>query len=64
MTPVLLIKTGENQWRGPRGEIYNGLPTEDQLKKIDISPSLIRLSLGVEDTKDIIADLEQALDQV
>lgn len=37
---------------------------EEQLKAIDISSSLIRLSLGVEDTGDIIADLEQALAQV
>jgi cystathionine gamma-synthase len=38
--------------------------SEEQLKAIDISPSLIRLSLGVEDTNDIVADLEQALAQV
>lgn len=38
--------------------------SEEQLRAIDISPSLIRLSLGVEDTADIIADLKQALDQV
>ncbi len=38
--------------------------SEEQLKAIDISPSLIRLSLGVEDTADILADLEQALAQV
>jgi cystathionine gamma-synthase len=38
--------------------------TDEQLAAIDISPSLIRLSLGVEDTSDILADLEQALAQV
>jgi cystathionine gamma-synthase len=38
--------------------------SEEQLKAIDISPSLIRLSLGIEDTADILADLEQALAQV
>lgn len=38
--------------------------SEEQLKAIDISPSLIRLSLGIEDTDDVIADLEQALAQV
>lgn len=35
--------------------------SEEQLRAIDISPALIRLSLGVEDTDDIIADLKQAL---
>jgi hypothetical protein len=34
LTPVILMKAGVNQWRGPRGEIYNGLPTEDQLKQV------------------------------
>lgn len=38
--------------------------SEEQLKAIDISPSLIRLSLGVEDTDDVLLDLKQALDQV
>ena len=38
--------------------------SEEELAKIDISPALIRLSLGVEDTSDILEDLEQALDQV
>lgn len=38
--------------------------SEEQLKAIDISPSLIRLSLGVEDTADIVEDLEQALAQL
>ena len=28
------------------------------------SPALIRLSVGIEDVKDILADLEQALEQV
>jgi cystathionine gamma-synthase len=35
--------------------------SEEQLKEIDISPNLIRLSLGVEDTADILEDLKQAL---
>lgn len=29
--------------------------------KLGISPSLIRLSCGIEDTADLVADLEQAL---
>lgn len=36
---------------------------EEQLKAIDISPALIRLSLGIEDTDDVLRDLEQALEQ-
>jgi cystathionine gamma-synthase len=33
----------------------------DQLAALGISPALIRLSCGIEDTADLIADLEQAL---
>jgi len=29
-----------------------------------VSPDLIRLSVGIEDVKDILTDLEQALEQV
>ncbi len=32
MQPVVLTKIGMNQWRGPNGEIYNNLPSEEQLK--------------------------------
>jgi len=32
-TPVVLHRSG-NQWVGPRGELYNSLPTEAQLKPI------------------------------
>lgn len=32
VTPVVLRQVGNNQWQGPRGEIYNGVPTEAQLK--------------------------------
>lgn len=31
VTPVVLHREG-NQWRGPRGELYNSLPTPEQLK--------------------------------
>ncbi len=34
---------------------------EDQREKLGISDSLVRLSVGVEDTEDLIAELEQAL---
>lgn len=31
-TPVNLEPMGSNQWKGPKGEIYDGIPTEDQLR--------------------------------
>ena len=30
-TPVVLERYG-GQWKGPKGELYNGFPTEDQLR--------------------------------
>ena len=35
--------------------------TDEQLEECGVKPDLIRLSVGLEDAKDIIADLEQAL---
>jgi O-acetylhomoserine (thiol)-lyase len=35
--------------------------TEDQQREGNIAPDLIRLSIGIEDVEDIIADLDQAL---
>ena len=32
-TPVELEPMGSNQWKGPRGEIYDGLPRDDQLQE-------------------------------
>ena len=37
---------------------------EKQLEEAGISADLLRLSVGIEDVRDIIADLEQALDQL
>lgn len=37
--------------------------SDAQLREAGIAPDLIRLSIGLEDPEDIIADLEQALDQ-
>jgi cystathionine gamma-lyase len=34
---------------------------EDRRRALGISPSLVRLSVGIEDDGDLIADLEQAL---
>ncbi len=31
-TPVVLTRVGPDQWRGPRGESYHGLPGEDALR--------------------------------
>ena len=35
--------------------------SDDELEKIEISPALIRLSVGIEDVEDLLADLEYAL---
>ena len=32
-----------------------------RLKLMDVSPATVRLSVGIEDARDLIADLEQAL---
>ena len=38
--------------------------TDEQLREAGVAPDLIRLSVGIENVDDIIADLEQALDQI
>jgi O-acetylhomoserine (thiol)-lyase len=38
--------------------------TDEQLSACGITPSMVRLSVGIENCQDIIADLEQALAQV
>lgn len=38
--------------------------TDEQLREAGISPDLIRLSVGLEDADDLIADLKQALDLI
>ncbi len=38
--------------------------TDEQLKEAGVAPDLIRLSVGIENVDDIIADLEQALELV
>ena len=35
--------------------------TDEQLREAGVAPDLIRLSVGIEDANDIIADLEQAM---
>ena len=38
--------------------------SDEQIKEAGIAPDLIRLSVGVENIQDILADLQQALDQI
>ena len=38
--------------------------TDEQLKEAGVAPDLIRLSVGIENVNDIIADLEQALNSI
>lgn len=38
--------------------------SDEELRAAGIAPDLIRLSVGIEDVEDILADLSQALDQV
>lgn len=38
--------------------------TKEQLTKAGIEPDLMRLSVGIENVEDIIADLEQALNTI
>ncbi len=47
----------------PASMTHASIPKEERIKN-GLSDSLIRLSVGVEDVEDLIADLEQALDKV
>lgn len=47
----------------PASMTHASIPREDRLKG-GLVDSLIRLSVGIEDVEDLIADLEQALDKV
>ena len=38
--------------------------TDEQLVEAGVAPDLIRFSVGIENVEDIIADLEQALEQI
>ena len=35
--------------------------TDEQLREAGVAPDLIRLSVGIENVEDLIADIEQAL---
>ncbi|MBI1251965.1 MAG: cystathionine gamma-synthase family protein [Alphaproteobacteria bacterium] len=47
----------------PAAMTHSGM-SEEELKRFAITPSLIRISIGVENPDDLIADLAQALDGV
>lgn len=47
----------------PASMTHSDIPPEDQ-KRMGITPSMIRISVGVEHPEDVIADLRQALDQM
>jgi O-acetylhomoserine (thiol)-lyase len=38
--------------------------SDEQLREAGIAPDLIRLSVGIEDASDIIADIQQAMDKM
>lgn len=44
----------------PASMTHAAIPVEERLK-VGLTESLIRLSIGIEDADDLIADLEQAL---
>ncbi|MFC1574554.1 cystathionine gamma-synthase family protein [Gemmatimonadota bacterium] len=47
----------------PGSMTHSDIPVEDQLK-IGITPAMCRISVGLEDPDDLIADVSQALDQI
>jgi methionine-gamma-lyase len=47
----------------PRGMTHQNLP-EEMCQKVGLTASLIRISVGLEDPRDIIADLDQALAKI
>jgi O-acetylhomoserine (thiol)-lyase len=51
------------RWGGDWG-VCPCLPllSEDELKASGVTPDLVPLSIGIENIKDIIADIDQALD--
>ena len=38
--------------------------SDEQLREAGVSPDLIRLSVGIEDVEDILADIKQALEKI
>jgi cystathionine beta-lyase/cystathionine gamma-synthase len=42
---------------------HGSVPVEDR-KKLGITDTLIRVSVGIEETEDLVEDLEQALEAI
>ena len=38
--------------------------SDEQLREAGVAPDLVRLSVGIENVEDIIADLQQAMDKM
>ena len=47
----------------PASMTHSGMAVEE-LRRFSITPALIRISIGIEDADDLVADLEQALQAV
>ena len=47
----------------PVTHLFQPQLSDEQLREAGIAPDLIRLSVGIENVNDIIADIEQALNK-
>ena len=47
-------------WLMPASHTHRQM-SEEQLREAGVAPDLVRLSVGIENVEDIIADLEQAM---
>ena len=47
----------------PGAMTHSDIPLEDQAK-IGITPAMVRISVGLEDPEDLIADVSQALEEI
>ena len=63
--PTLAVSLGnvDSLIEHPASMTHKPVPKEERLRA-NISDGLVRLSVGIEDVNDLIADLEQALDRV
>jgi len=61
VTPAVSLGSTDSLIQHPAGLTHRSM-TEEAKTKTGISPGLLRLSVGLEDPRDVWADLEQALD--
>ena len=61
VTPAVSLGSTDSLIQHPAGLTHRSM-TEEAKSKTGISPGLLRLSVGLEDPRDVWADLEQALD--